>query len=349
MSLSKVKFNIWFLLLLLVLSSNFILYKTGLSNVILTEKANPVVIGSLLDFIVIAPTLFMLYKKKFSLKMAIALIAIGCIAARLIIPVKYLEPFDMITWTGIALEAAIVIFELSLIISFVRYMPKIKNEVSESVLPTVFSFPLAVNKYVQKNPVIHVICTEALIFYYALASWKKKPKQGITIYKKSNLIAIQIMLIHAVVIETIGIHWMLHIIGLNPILSAIMLILNVYGIFFIIADIQALRLNPIHFNEDVFYISQGLMKRAEIRFENIGEIITKQEILQGKLSKDTLQFVAKDFEKVFPDVIIKLNHPIKATFTMGLQKEYTQVAIRTDSPAEFLEKLLEGIESKRTI
>ncbi len=347
MTISKLKINIWFILLFLVLSSNFILYKTQLGALVLTEETNPVVIGSLIDFIIIAPILFMLYKKKFSWKMAIALIATGCIAAKLIIPASYLQPFDTITWTGIALEAAIVIFELSLIISFVRYLPKIRNAVRSSLLPAVFSFPQAVDQYVTKNPIIHVICSEALMFYYAFFSWKKKPREGITIYKNSSLIAFQIMLIHAVVIETLGVHWLLHMAGISPIVSIIMLILNIYGIIFFLGDIQALRLNPLYFNEKSIYLSQGLMKRVEVHFDNIDEVITDKEVLQSKLPKDILDFVAKDFEKVYPDVIIKLRTPIKATLAMGLQKEYTQVAIRTDSPNEFLEKLQSGIENNK--
>lgn len=108
MTIGKTRINFWLVLLLLVLVSNWMLYKTHLGSMILTEETNPVVIGSLLDFIVIAPILFMLYKKKFSWKMAVGLIATGCIAAKLIIPARYLQPFDAITWTGIGLEVAIV-------------------------------------------------------------------------------------------------------------------------------------------------------------------------------------------------------------------------------------------------
>lgn len=339
MTLGKTRINLWLVLLLLVLVSNWTLYKTEFGAMILTEETNPVVIGSLLDFIVIAPILFMLYKKKFSWKMAIGLIASGCIAAKLIIPASYLQPFDAITWTGIGLEAAIVLFELSLIITFVRYMPKIKAAVRNSDLPRVFSFPQAVDQYVTKNPIVYALCSEVLVFYYSLLSWKKKPREGITIYKNSSLIAFQIMLIHAVILETIGVHWMLHYIGINPVVSIIMLVLNVYTVFFILADIQALRLNPIYFNRESVFLSQGLMQRVEIQFDNIDELITDKEVLQGKLPKGTLSFVARDFETVYPDVIIKLKNPVKGTFIMGLQKDCTQVAVRTDSPNEFLEKL----------
>ena len=344
-AIGKKMVNIWLILLFMVLSSNFILYKTELGAMILTEETNPVVIGSLLDLIIIAPILVMLYKKKFSWKMAVGLIASGCIAAKLIIPASFLQPFDAITWTGIGLEAALVMFELSLIISFVRYMPKIKASVRKSDLPRVFSFPQAVDKFVIKNPIVYAICSEVLVFYYSSLSWKKKPYEGITIYKNSSLIAFQIMLIHAVVLETLGVHWMLHYIGINPVVSVIMLVLNIYTVFFLLADIQALRLNPIYFNQKSVYLSQGIMQRMEIQFENIEELITDKVILQGKLSKGTLSFVAKDFETVYPDVIIKLKTPAKATHIMGLEKEYTQVAVRTDSPDEFLERLKSGIEN----
>lgn len=339
MTLGKTRINLWLVLLLLVMVSNWTLYKTEFGAMILTEETNPVVIGSLLDFIVIAPILFMLYKKKFSWKMAIGLIASGCIAAKLIIPASYLQPFDAITWTGIGLEAAIVLFELSLVITFVRYMPKIKASVRNSDLPRVFSFPEAVDQFVTKNPIVYAICSEVLVFYYSLLSWKIKPREGITIYKNSSLIAFQVMLIHAVVLETLGVHWMLHYIGINPVVSIIMLVLNVYTVFFILADIQALRLNPIYFNRESVFLSQGLMQRVEIQFDNIDELITDKEVLQGKLPKGTLSFVARDFETVYPDVIIKLKNPVKGTFIMGLQKDCTQVAVRTDSPNEFLEKL----------
>lgn len=226
-------------------------------------------------------------------------------------------------------------------------MPKIKASVRNSELPKVFSFPQAVDLYVTKNPIVYAICSEVLVFYYSLLSWKKKPQEGITIYKNSSLIAFQVMLIHAVVLETLGVHWMLHYIGFNPVVSVIMLVLNIYTVFFILADIQTLRLNPIYFNRESVYLSQGLMQRVEIQFDNIEALITDKDVVQEKLPKTTLSFVARDFEKVFPDVIIKLKNPVKAYHLMGLQKEYTQVAVRSDSPNEFLEKLQSGMENNQ--
>ena len=47
-----------------------------------------------------------------------------------------------------------------------------------------------------------------LMFYYACATWKKKRVETvytITLHQKSSYTAFEVMLIHAIVIETIGI------------------------------------------------------------------------------------------------------------------------------------------------
>jgi len=69
---------------------------------ILPEDTNGVVLGSLVDFIVIAPLTFLLYQKKFTLKKMVLLAASGCNAARFIIPMEHLQPFVAFTWLGFA-------------------------------------------------------------------------------------------------------------------------------------------------------------------------------------------------------------------------------------------------------
>lgn len=157
----------------------------------------------------------------------------------------------------------------------------------------IFAFPNAVDNHVKNHPLIQVICSEMLMFYFACASWKKKRVESvytITLHQKSSYIAFQIMLIHAIVIETIGIHWWLH--EKSVTLSIILLLLNVYSLIFIVADIQAVRLNPLQVEEERFYISLGLMKRMEICWDDIEEIIVDQSILEQKLTKDTIDFIA---------------------------------------------------------
>lgn len=336
----NVRQHVWLCLLILVLGSNTILYRTEFGTNLLIGAGSGVVLGSLFDLVIITPLLFLAWNRKMSVKMFVVLMASGLVLARFLIPMKYLEPFVAITWLGIAVEAALVILELLLIVTLFRYIPKIVKATNESTIPLIFAFPKAVNHYVKQHQIVHIICSEMLMFYYAFASWRKKTPSGntLTLHKKSSYIAFQIMLIHAIIIETIGFHWWLH--DKAFILSIILLILNVYTVVFILADIQALRLNPLQIQEDRFYISMGLIKRMEVRWDDIDQVITDKDRLEQKLTNDTIEFIARDFDEVHPNIILKLKEPKQATLIMGIKKPYQKIAIKLDDFQRFYDALL---------
>lgn len=327
---------LWLLMLVLIISSNFLLYKTTIGEFFLSEDAQLIALGSIIDLFIFLPLFIMLYRKNFTFKSFIIVLGLGGVLVRFLIPNSLLGTYQAIAWIsfgiGVAVEGIIVLVELLLIVSLVRYMPKIFRKVKGSDLPTLFSFPQAVYQYVQNHFLIRAICSEFLMFYYAFGSWKKKPYLGITMHKNSSFIAFQIMLIHAIIVETIGVHYWLH--GKAPILSIIFLIFNIYSVIFFLADLQALRLHPIHFDSASFYISLGLMKRAKIDYANIETIIEDPALLHHKLSKDTIDFIIRDFEKVYPDFILKMKTPQKVTVFMGMEKVYQYIAIKCDSPEE---------------
>jgi hypothetical protein len=334
--------NLSLILLVLVLSSNAMLYHTAFGTSILPENANGVVIGSMIDLALISPVLFLAWKKSWNWKSLIIGIASGLILVRLLIPMEYLAPFEAITWAGFAVEGLLVLAEMLLLASLMIFMPKIIVTAKKSPLPVLFSFSDAVDKHVKPLPIIRIICSEMLMFYYAFASWRKKPEIGVnmfTLHHKSSLIAFQIMMIHAIVIETIGIHWWLH--DKFLILSIILLLLNIYSVVFFLGDIQAVRLNPLQVREEGIYLSLGLAKRMFIRWSDIEEIIDESEILKQKLSKDTIDFIARDFESVQPDVIFKFKEPVEASLIMGLKKKFNKVAIKVDDPLKFKEIIKE--------
>lgn len=328
----KSKQHIWWLFLLLVLGSNMALYRTDFGVSILEQfDYSGAVLGSLFDLVIVSPILIFVWKKQKSIKLFILLMASGLIFARFLIPMNYLKPFVAVTWLGFAIEIAFVIIELLLIVTLFRFLPKIIASTKESTLPILFAFPKAVDSHVKKHPIIQIICSEMLMFYFAFASYRNKPqnsKNTLTIHKNSSYIAFQIMLIHAIVIETLGIHWWLH--DKSMLLSILLLVLNIYSVILIVADIQAIRLNPLYIDENQFYISLGLMKRMEIRWDEIEEIITEPEELQQKLTKDTIDFIPRDFMEVYPDVILKLKKPKEAVLIMGIKKTYDRVAIKLD-------------------
>lgn len=332
---------LWLILFILVLSSNALIYHTSLYETLGINNAPQVVIGSLLDILIVAPLLLCLYLKKFNWKLAIALFAGASIFATIAIPSTLLAPYKFITNTGIIVEAAIIAFEVLVIILFFTYLPKLIKQVRQNPSPLPFSFATAVEQRT-KNPIIQVLSSELLVFYYAFASWKKKPMEGVSLHQKSSYVAFQVMLLHAIVLESLGFHWWLH--SKAPILSIILLILNVYGFIFILADLQAMRLNRIQHDRNGIYMPFGLMKQAYIEYDKIEEIILNQEELQVKKRKDCVEFICRDFEEVFPQVILKMKEPQLVRFMYGMNKSYRFVAIKCDDPITFIEKLQKEVK-----
>ena len=341
MVLSFKKHHLFAVLLLIILASNITLYHTSFGRSIIPANSSGVVLGSMLDIILFCPILLMLYLKKMTIKHAIIFFAAGCIAVRFIIPLQHLEPFKAVSYIGFAIEGAFILFELALLAAFIRYVPRILKSVRSDQRPLLYSFTDAIRAHTSRNPIVQIFCSEMLVFYYALFSWKKPIPTGITLYKNSSLLAFQIMMIHAIIIETIGIHYWLH--SKMPLLSIILLVLNIYSVVFFLADIQALRLTPVHVTKDAMYLSLGMIKRAKVEFANIEEIIDDPQILQQKPSKDTLDFVARDFETVHPQIILKMKTPQKAVLAMGMEKQFNYVAIKCDQIEELKRILSEKI------
>jgi hypothetical protein len=288
----------------------------------------------------VAPLLFLAWQRKFSVKYFIVLMATGLISARFIIPSEYLASFQSVMWLGVGIEGVLILFELSLLFMLVKNVPPILRRIKSSSLPLLFSFSRAMNEKFPKQTFIHILCSEMLMFYYAFGMWKKKPSDEantFTLYKRSSFVTFQIMIIHAIVIETLGLHWLLH--NTSIILSVVLLILNIYSIVFFIGDIQAFRLNPLRVEDDRIYISFGLAKRMEISFKDIEEIVED--------TNTTIEFIARDFEKVYPDLLLTLKFPIEATLFMGIKKKYQQVAIRVDDPHVFKKIVKERLEKAK--
>lgn len=327
--------NLALAFLLLLLTTNFLLYHSVVPDFLSLTLTSGVAIGSLIDLAIVAP-LLVYVALKITIKQTIGLMVFGLILARFLIPAELYAPYRGILYVGLGLEALLVFAELALIFIVIRKASVIRSEMKELNEDAIYCLLPTVEKVATKNVFIRIIISEFLMFYYALFTWKKNApthKGVVTMHKKTSAVAMNIMLIHAILIETIGLHWWLH--EKSLILSIILLVLNIYSIFFIIADIQITRLHPMEIRNEKLYITQGMASRMVISLSNIKEV----EWGATLPSKHTLQFAYKDFEKVEPQAIFHLHEPVEAVMFMGMKKSVTEFAIRVDEPEKLKELL----------
>jgi hypothetical protein len=196
---------------------------------------------------------------------------------------------------------------------------------------------------------IKIYLTELALFYYSLFSWKKKiltSEGSFTIHQKGSTIALYVMLIHAILIESIGLHYFLH--QWNPIVSWILLILNLYSVLFFLAQIQGFRLNPVKISDQELIIRIGFASRITIPLNNIAAV--HQYVGPEKLSKAeekiTFQAIAPDFMPEKPQLEINLKEPQTAHYLYGFTKNVSQVHIKLDDPVSFKSSLLRRLKEE---
>jgi hypothetical protein len=335
MILRQTVFSKWAVLLLgLVLLSNIILYQPAVQNALMIELQNGVILGSFLDMVVVAP-LLVYAAFRVSKKQIIGFMIAGLVLARFLIPEEFFAPYAILLYAGVGFEALLFLAELSIIGYLLWKIPQVRAEMKKSGEAPVYSMLPAAEKTVGSHPLIKILVSEALMFHYLFFSWRKiapAHSGSVTMHKKTSALAMNIMVIHAIVIESIGIHWWLH--SKWPVLSIVLLILNIYGVFFFLAEINVMRQNPLEIKNGKLYVTQGLIQRVAVPLDTIEKCDWG-----GAPDKDSLIFMYRDFEQTEPQVILHFKEPVEATLFMGRKKSVSSIALRVDDP-EKLKQLL---------
>ena len=255
---------------MLLLAANVLLYQPGIQSLLSIKLESSVVAGSLIDLTIVAPIIAR-FAFRLSWKTTAALMAMGLVTAWFLVPAEFFEPYNGLFYAGIAAEGVLVAFEPGLLFILLKCIPAIVKEMNGE--PALYAMLSAVEQKVGRHPLIPILISEWLMIYYAFFTWRKKAPDHagtVTMHTKTSTVAMNIMLIHAIVIETIGIHWWLH--EKSTILSFMLLVLNVYSVIFILAETQAARLVPLEVKEGNLYVAQGLTKRIRVPIEAIKDV-----------------------------------------------------------------------------
>lgn len=346
-TLSRRRKGIWIGLVSFIMLSNYLLYALP----IVPAAPKEVVLGSLLDCMFIIPviTYFFIIRKRYSLTYIFPVVIAGYILARFIIPSDYLQAFSFVSYIIVAGEIAFVCLELFLLYNIVRMLPNIVKKYKEYKREySSFSYAIdaAFDATMKKSKLVDVIITECKLIYYAFLSWRVKVPEDESVYsyhKKTGAIGVYMMIIHATAIESIGFHYLLH--QWNPVIAWILLILNVYAMIYFIAEIQAMRKNPIIITEKQVMIQIGLGKKIVLPFTQIDNItFYKGESLTAKEEKEVLDATVMEFIKEPATFEITLKEPVKAQLLYGFSKTVSHVHLNVDEERKFYDAVTERLK-----
>ncbi|MGM0776235.1 MAG: hypothetical protein ACQEXE_06510 [Bacillota bacterium] len=331
-------------LLSMILFSNYFLYRTTLFGPVPDGAA----VGSLFDLLVVVPLLayFLILRKRYSLKYLGAVIFAGYGAAYFIIPASQFSQFAFLPYIIVFFEALFIGLELFIAYKILTKLPVLLKEYRRlNGINSLFLFNVkrAAETHLPNNRLGTVFMTEFAMFNYALFSWKKKPsiKHGdsFTYHQKTSVNAVYIMLIHAIAIESIGLHYWLH--SWNAIVAYIILIANIYGIIYFLAEINATRLTPFVLNDSHLLLQSGFSKCMYLPLEDVKEI----NYYDGpeKFSRQEMNDI---FDARLPDLIqekpmfeIILKEPAVYELMYGMKRKASRIVLNVDEPERFYRSL----------
>jgi membrane protein YdbS with pleckstrin-like domain len=344
MSIVQNRKLIWFFgLLTLIIGSNFLLYRLE----IMQPLPHDIAVATLLDFMIIIPliTYFFIIRKRYSLKYLLLVGFAGYGAAILIIPQGYLGSYSFVRYILLAGEGAFFLLELYIVFKLVTKLPAIFKHYKQrqSDIP---AFPHRMEQvlthHVKPNRFIEIVSSEMSMFYYGFFSWRKKQifhDNVFSFHKKTSAVALNLMLIHALVLESVGLHFFLH--NWSPTIAYIALILNGYTVVLFSAEIQAIRLVPFMITDQSLYLQVGIMKRLTVPLKEIKSVRYYQgpEKVSKEVSKQLFDAVLSDFVKEKPAIEIEFYSPLEVKKMYGLKQRVLFVHLSPDEPQKFLEML----------
>lgn len=346
-TLSKKRWISWITITSLIVLSNYLAYTLPIMAPVPKEMA----LGSLLDFMLVIPivTYFLIIRKRYSLKYIIPVVVVGYVAAKFIIPNEYLQSYPYFTYIVIVGEVAFICLELYILYKVARKLPTIINfyrQYKQQSSSFSYAIEKAVDQTLPRSRTVNVLLSECKLFYYALFSWRKKVQMDdrtFTYHQKTGAIAFYIMIIHAMVIETVGFHFLLH--QWNPIISWVLLALNIYGFLFLLAEVQAIRLSPYVITNNEVVLQVGLTKKITVPFHKIESIHYYKEVEKPEQEKkDIFDATIKEFIQEPATFEITLTEPIQAHFLYGFQRKVSRIHLNVDDQQKFYNRMIGKIE-----
>lgn len=191
-----------------------------------------------------------------------------------------------------------------------------------------------------KNKLVSAFLTRDLLMIYYLFSKStiQKPERGTvyTLHKKVGYGGIVFGLIFVLILEGVGISYLLH--HWNTIVAWIHVILSVYMIAFFIGDYKGLKRNPVIVTPDSLHFRVGLRMNTVIPLSAIELIQSgKNHFEQDKKRKDVWNLVLFGFDD--PDFEIAFKEPVMIRDGFGRDLAIKKIYLSVDEKEAFLSEL----------
>ncbi len=292
-------------------------------------------IGITYDLILTVPVLFYLISKGKMPKLIVGLfISIGMVTAYFIIPESEKFHFNLLRYV------LLPVIELTIIGSIIYVTYTTINGIDKETNDRVDYLTAFQDSGVKafKNKLFgKLFGSELAMIHYAFFNWKSKPilESEFSYHKKNDTISLLSGILMVILIETIGVHFLLA--KWNIIIAWVMTILSLYTFIMLFAHLKAVIRRPHKLHLDSLELKLGLFGTTNILFEKI-EKIEFTNTISDDAKKSACQFTALGDMESF-NTVIKLKDQIECEFIYGIKRKYKTLLVSVDDKEHFKKKL----------
>ncbi|MCJ8007053.1 hypothetical protein ACFFF5_06065 [Lederbergia wuyishanensis] len=190
------------------------------------------------------------------------------------------------------------------------------------------------------KPVAMIVTREITMFYYLFS---RKSNKGMvspySYHKNVGYKGILIVLLTVILLESVGLFFLFH--KWSPLISWIHVVLNVYGVLYLISDYRAIVQLPILLQNSELFIRVGSRRQITIPLNQIASINGGGKFFEEKKNKDVFKGVLLEFDT--PQFEITLKQPITTTGILGKKQEIMKVYMTVDDKEKFRRALSVGM------
>jgi hypothetical protein len=180
--------------------------------------------------------------------------------------------------------------------------------------------------------IVMPVVTEMAVFYYGFLNWRKRELKNneFTYHKDSGTIALLIVVIFIVAIETFVIHILVQ--RWNNTVAWILTFLSIYSAIQILGLLRSMPKRPISIENAKLYLRYGIMNETTIEFNNIESVeLSSKDIVSTK----GIRRLSILGELESHNLVIRLKEENILYGLYGIKREYKVLALYVDNKEEF--------------
>jgi len=297
-------------------------------------------IGITIDLLFIVPIIYFLLIRKTNIPKTtvVTFLILGIVICSIILPSEnqyYLTLFK--TWV-------LPILELSLL-SYVIY--KMRNGIKLYKLEKDGSYDFFTTLkntcyHILPKKVVTPVVTEIAVLYYGFIYWKKRKleENEFSYHKDSGTVALLVITIFIVVVETVVLHILL--VKWSSITAWVLTIISIYSALQIFGFLKSISKRPISIEGEKLFLRYGIMNETTVDLNDIDsiEVSSKEiELTEGTRKLSVLGALESH------NVVIRLKSENVLSGLYGFKKKFKTLLLHVDNKADFVSSVEAAIEN----